>query len=80
MLLDTAVDVKPPPALAVHCTPVPVEVKVCPLVPTEPPAVTVPVRVRLEIVGAVPNTFEPEPVLSVKAVARLAEDGVVRNP
>jgi hypothetical protein len=67
-------------AAAAHCVPEPVDVRTCPLLPVAPPDVRVPVIVRLETVGLVPNTREPEPVSSVKAVARLAEDGVVRNP
>ena len=67
-------------AAAAHCVPEPVEVSTYPLVPTEAPAVKVPVTVRLEIVGPVPNTTAPVPVSSVSAVARFAEDGVVKNP
>jgi hypothetical protein len=74
-----AIDVEPsvgaeyPVGAATHCTPVPVVESKYPLVPTEPPAVNVPVTVRLEIVGLVPNTSEPEPVSSEIMLASSAD-------
>jgi len=41
--------------------------------------VSVPVAVRLLIVGEVPKTRAPLPVSSVIAAARFADDGVARN-
>ena len=55
-------------AAAAHCTPDPVEVRTKPEVPTEAPAVRVPVKVRLERVGAVPKTRDPVPVMVVAPV------------
>jgi hypothetical protein len=42
-------------------------------------ATGVPVNVGEDIVGAVPNTATPVPVSSVKAAAKLAEEGVLKN-
>jgi hypothetical protein len=38
-----------------------------------------PVKVPVVIVGDVPNTSDPDPVSSVTAVAKLADDGVAKN-
>jgi len=65
-----AIDVEPrvgavyPTVAAIHCTPVPVLESKYPFVPEVAAAVNVPVSVKLEIVGAVPNTNAPEPVSS----------------
>ena len=51
-----------------HCTPVPVDCKTCPEVPPEPPAVRVPVSVRLLIEGPEESTT----VLPVPETAEMA--------